>query len=64
MHGIATVTLTPIIGLDLWEHAYFNQYEGDKERYIENFWGFVDWDKVSENFERFNLDNKVAPLLD
>lgn len=55
---------TPVIGLDLWEHAYFTHYKGDKEAYVENFWNFVDWGKVSLNFEKFNSQHKVAPLIE
>lgn len=55
----------PVIGLDLWEHAYFAQYQGNKESYVENFWRFVDWERVSLNFEKFNLEGyKVGPILD
>jgi Fe-Mn family superoxide dismutase len=39
--------------LDLWEHAYFTQYEGDKEAYVNRFWEFLDWEKVSNDFEGF-----------
>jgi len=53
------------LGLDLWEHAYFVQYEGNKEAYVDAFWDCVNWEKVSFNFEKFNLDGfKVAPLLE
>ena len=63
MHGIATVPCIPIIGLDLWEHAYFAQYKGDRGAYLERFWAHVNWGKVSENFESFNVKGLVAPLL-
>lgn len=56
---------TPVIGLDLWEHSYFSQYEGDKGAYVDNFWKVIDWEKVSSNFEKYNLDGfKVAPIID
>ena len=61
--GIALIQCTPVIGLDLWEHAYFTQYEGNKEAYVEAFWRFVDWEKVSSNFEEFTLNGKVGPLI-
>ncbi|CDW84501.1 superoxide dismutase [Stylonychia lemnae] len=65
MHGIALVQCLPIIGLDLWEHSYFTQYEGDKEDYVNRFWDFIDWGKVSANFESHNEPTyKLAPLLD
>ena len=59
------MSCTPVIGIDLWEHAYFVQYEGSKESYVEQFWRHVDWEKVCSNFEKFNLEGgKVPPLLD
>ena len=54
-----------MIGIDLWEHAYFDRFHGDKEAYVETFWNFVNWDKVSENFEKYNLNGfKVAPIIE
>lgn len=62
--GIALVQCLPIIGLDLWEHAYFSAYDGDKEAYVDRFWDFIDWEKVSADFESHLLANyKLAPLL-
>jgi Fe-Mn family superoxide dismutase len=59
------VQCTPVIGIDLWEHAYFDKFSGDKTAYVNEFFNCIDWLKVSENFEKFNLaGNKVAPLID
>ena len=63
--GIAMVECTPIIGIDLWEHAYFHRYEGDKVAYLSKFWECVDWEKVSFTYEKYNLDAaKLGPLLE
>lgn len=61
--GIALIQCTPVLGLDLWEHAYFTQYEGSKDAYVDAFWRFVDWEVVSNNFEQFTLNSKVGPLV-
>ena len=37
MHGVVDVQCTPIVGIDMWEHAYLSQYGADKESYVEAF---------------------------
>ena len=61
---ITEAGVVPLLTVDLWEHAYFTEYQGNKEQYCENFLASVDWGKVSANFEAFNLDNKVAPIVE
>ena len=39
----------------MWEHAYLFRFEGNKGAYVDKFWEFVDWGKVSEVFEKFKL---------
>lgn len=42
---------TPILGIDLWEHAYFLDYQYKKKNYIDDFFNIVDWEKVNENYK-------------
>jgi Fe-Mn family superoxide dismutase len=64
MKGVVDTNSTPIFGIDLWEHAYFYQYKGDKGAYVDAFFKQINWDKLSSNFEQFNSKGKVAPILE
>jgi len=42
---------TPILGIDVWEHAYYLKHQNKRGDYIGNFFNVIDWNQVAKNFK-------------
>lgn len=62
MAGVADVEMIPILGLDVWEHAYYLKYQNKRNEYIQSWWNVVNWDEVVKYYDSYGSKQLPVPI--
>ena len=64
MKGVIANNAWPFMTLDVWEHAYYIDYQNRRPDFIKSWWDMLNWDNIERFYEDYALQGKPVPVLD
>ena len=62
MRGVFKANSIPFLTLDVWEHAYYLQYQNRRPEFVDKFWKIANWKRIEEMYEKYAIVQKPVPV--